>query len=59
MEPFIERMITEKEDLVDKIEKADKYLEVHPDSLLTAQVHVMMSYVSILECRLGSITRTE
>ena len=55
---FIERMITEKEELVGKIAKADAYLtDNQGDDLLTAQVHAMMTYASILECRIGSITK--
>jgi len=59
MEPFIERMKVEHKELVNKIAKADAYLAKQGDDLLTAQVHAMMTYASILECRLGSVIRTE
>lgn len=56
---FIERMKVEHSELVSKIAKADVYLEDHRDDLLTAQVHAMMTYASILELRLGSVIKTE
>ncbi len=59
MSTFDERMKLELEALVDKIAKADVYLETHEDDLLTAQVHAMMTYASILECRLSKIKKVE
>lgn len=55
MDTFIDRMKIEHADLVEKISKADAYLAEHDNELLTAQVHAMMTYASILECRLGSV----
>ncbi len=57
MSTFDERMRLELEVLVDKVAKADVYLETHEDDLLTAQVHAMMTYASVLECRLDRIAR--
>ena len=59
MSDFITRMQSEHAELVAKIERADAYLADHGDDLLTAQVHAMMTYASILECRLGSVIKTE
>jgi len=59
MSNYIDRMNAELAALVAMIEKADAYLEKQGDDLLTAQVYAMMTYASILECRLGSAVRTE
>lgn len=59
MELYVQRMITEKEDLEGKIKKSNKILENNPFNMtveekkyLKEQVNIMNSYLNVLKKRI-------
>lgn len=69
MEDFVVRMIKERDDLSEKIAKAQKYLEAHEIwtsdemrqamMLLEQQVLLMRAYENILQLRIDLATKDE